>query len=426
LLLDCATAYVRGTEYESGRGIDAGPERYPCTQLRFRIDRTCRACLGSMLYFLRRGDPMLRIGLIGLGKMGLSHFAILNSHPDVELVAVCDTSAYVLDVLAKYTGVKGYTDYARLLDAEKPDAVFIATPSRSHGHLVSAALDRDVHVFCEKPFCLDLEEGQRLMELAEGKCLVNQVGYHCRFIGSFEEVKHFVDAGVLGQIHHIRVEAYGPVVLRSKGNSWRSQKGQGGGCLYDYACHAIDLVHYIAGRPDLVRGTVMNQIFSSNVEDEVYSTFVYANGMTAQVAANWSDGSQRKMSTKLTIWGTNGKVEADRQELHAYLRNAPENFRHFNQGWNTRYTTELTEEVWFYLRGEEYSAQVDHFIKAIEKGRSPIRSSFRSALDTDKIAAMMIRDAHEVNAERPPIESDPDAGQARDGRTWRSLIGRLH
>ena len=45
---------------------------------------------------------MLRVALLGLGKMGISHLAILNAHPDVELAAVCDTSEYLLDVLGKY------------------------------------------------------------------------------------------------------------------------------------------------------------------------------------------------------------------------------------------------------------------------------------------------------------------------------------
>ena len=66
---------------------------------------------------------MLRVGLIGLGKMGISHLAIINSHPGIRLVAVCDPTPYVPDVLAKYTGVKIHSDYRALLDKEELDAV---------------------------------------------------------------------------------------------------------------------------------------------------------------------------------------------------------------------------------------------------------------------------------------------------------------
>ncbi len=74
---------------------------------------------------------------------------------------------------------------------------------------------------------------------------------------------------------------------------------------------------------------------------------------------NWSDESQRKMTTKLTIWGTNGRIYADRQECQVYLRDTRRHPAGYQTGWNVRYTTELTEPVWFYLRGEEYSAQLD-------------------------------------------------------------------
>jgi scyllo-inositol 2-dehydrogenase (NADP+) len=336
---------------------------------------------------------MVRVALLGLGKMGLSHQAVINAHPDVELVAVCDTTEYLLDILKKYTSVKTYTDYRRLIATEKLDAVFVATPSRIHPEMVRAALEANLHVFCEKPFCLDVMEGQELAKLAEGKKRVNQVGYHYRFVGVFHEMKRLLDSNILGKLHHIRAEAYGPVVLRPKGITWRTSKVEGGGCLYDYACHAIDLVHYLVGRPDAVSGTILNRLFSRDVEDEVYTSMTYANGLTGQIAANWSDESFRKMSLKVSAWGSNGKIVADRQEIQIYLRDNANISEGLRSGWNIRYTTDLTEQVWFYLRGEEYSAQVDHFIKAIKSGVTETRSTFRSAADADLVAHAMAKDA---------------------------------
>jgi scyllo-inositol 2-dehydrogenase (NADP+) len=367
---------------------------------------------------------MIRIALIGLGKMGLSHHAIINAHPDASLVAVCDSTAYMLDVLNKYTGIKCYNDYRLLLDAEKPDAIFIATPSRLHGEMVRLALEKNIHVFCEKPFCLDLAEGQRLVELAERMGLINQVGYHNRFVGPFEETKRLIDSGVLGKIHHVKAEAYGAVVLKSKGTTWRTSKNEGGGCLYDYASHGIDLVNYLVGKPDSVGGTVMNKIFSTDVEDEVYSTFFYADGKTGQIAANWSDESFRKMSSRITVWGSNGKIIADRQELQIFLRAVPSESTDLTPGWNTRYTTELTKDVWFYLRGEEYSAQVDHFIECIKLRRATTRSSFRSAHEADLVADMMTQDA---DRSRLGMASPHGQGMAAQRRSlWSGSIKELY
>src|SRR5262245_39737529 len=108
------------------------------------------------------GDEMIRMAVVGLGKMGLSHLAIVRPHPDVQLVGVCDTVGYVLDTLNKYTTVKTYTDYGKLLEQEELDAILIATPSRTHTSMVRTALERGLHVFCEKPFSLDPKEGLAL------------------------------------------------------------------------------------------------------------------------------------------------------------------------------------------------------------------------------------------------------------------------
>jgi scyllo-inositol 2-dehydrogenase (NADP+) len=355
--------------------------------------------------------------------MGLSHQSMVNAHPEIQLKSVCDTSSYVLDVLSKYTGVKTYTDYRKMLAEEPLDCVFVATPSRYHAEIVSDALERGLHVFCEKPFALDPESGFRLADLAEQKRLVNQVGYHYRFVAAFNEAKRLLDRKFIGDLHHVRVEAYGPVVLRTKGSTWRSQKSEGGGCLYDYSCHAIDLVNYLVGRPIGVAGTVLNSVFSSDVDDEIYTTFKFAAGFSGQLATNWSDESFRKMSVKLSIWGTNGRINVDRQEIQVYVRSLPEPFETYKSGWNVRYTTELTPPVWFYVRGEEYSAQIDHFVQCIKTGATAI-SNFRTASDASLVANKMREDAGKPQTviERQGVHDRDVTEQAPKAQRTKSFV----
>jgi scyllo-inositol 2-dehydrogenase (NADP+) len=333
---------------------------------------------------------MMRVGLIGLGKMGLSHLSIVKSHPEVQVMAACDTLAYLNDVLSKYTGLKCYTDLDQMLAAEPLDAVVISTPSKLHASMVQKALDRGLHVFCEKPFVLDVGEGERLVQMASSRALVTQVGYHYRFVGAFQEAARIVRSGALGAVHHVRAEAYGPVVLRPKGGTWRLAKSEGGGALYDYACHAIDLVNFVGGAPAAVSGVVRHGVFSRDVEDEVYCSLHYASGASGQLCVNWSDASFRKMSTKVSVWGTNGRVIADRQECQIYLREPHPGLLDTHTGWTVRYTTELSKEVWFYLRGEEYSAQFDYFVQSIKQQRFDGENSFRSALQADRVVAMIL------------------------------------
>jgi predicted dehydrogenase len=356
---------------------------------------------------------MVKIGVAGLGKMGISHFAIVNSHPETEVV-VCDSSKIVLEVLEKYTDVPVFRDYDAMLAAGL-DAVLIATPSRLHEPMVHKAIERGIHVFCEKPFCLDWRKSEELAALAAARGRVNQVGYHYRYAGAFREMKRLVEAGAIGEITHVLAEAYGPVVLRRQGSTWRTERVEGGGCLYDYAAHPINLINWLFGLPEQVSGTVLNSIFSAATDDEVYSTFTYPSGLSVQLSVNWSDESFRKMSTRITLTGTRGRIVADRQDLQAYLR-APVALRGYREGWNVKYTTELTPGVRFNLRGEEYSAQIDDFVEAVRDGTQRSPNGFAAAAETDRTIALMLAD----RAGERAVSAAP-AARAAPRRAWFGL-----
>jgi predicted dehydrogenase len=98
------------------------------------------------------------------------------------------------------------------------------------------------------------------------------------------------------------------------------------------------------------------------------------------------------MSTSLTVYGTKGKIVVDRQECRVYLRDGAE-FERYPAGWTTRYITELQAPVAFYLRGEEYSAQLDAFIQAAEKGQADHENSFASAYQTDRVVDLIQKTA---------------------------------
>ncbi len=352
---------------------------------------------------------MIRVAVVGLGKMGLSHLSMIRVHPEVDLIGICDATGYVLDVLTKYTGVPIFNDYLKMLDTTRPDAVLIATPTHLHAPMVRAAMERGVHVFCEKPLVLDPADGADLTMVARERGIVTQVGYHNRFIASFAETHRLLQTGAIGTVSTALAEAYGPVVLKPSGTTWRSQRQTGGGSLYDYAAHPLNLLTWFLGGPESVSGSQLTSVFSTQIDDAVATTLHYPSG-TAQLSVNWSDESQRKMSTKVTLWGTHGRIYADRQELHVYLRDTaaiPEGYR---AGWNVRYTTELTEAPWFYLRGEEYSAQLDAFVRRVQAREVEGLNDFASAAVTDQVIALIGRDALRVEDRlaMPRAQADPE------------------
>ncbi len=334
---------------------------------------------------------MIKGAIIGLGKMGLSHAAIVGAHPDVDLVAVCDTSSLVLSAFNKFSTVKTYTDYKEMVGNEVLDFILIATPTKFHYNMVKYALEKGLHVFCEKPFTLTTLEGKELVELANRKGLVNQIGYHNHFIGTFRELKRLLQAEVLGELVHFTGEAYGPVVVKEKVGTWRSKPEEGGGCLFDYASHVINLIQEIIGRPVKASGSQLKSIYSKGVEDAVYGTLILENGLSGLLSVNWSDETYRKMSTSITIQGKKGKIICDATEIKIYLKEASK-MEGLDKGWTIKYITDFAIPVNFYLRGEEYSAQIDNFIDCIKNKKQTVYNTFEQGLYTDKVIEMIIAD----------------------------------
>ena len=369
---------------------------------------------------------MVNIGIIGLGKMGLSHYSIINAHPKVNVVGVCDSSGYVLDVLAKYTGVDTYTDMEKMLDSANVEAAVISTPSKFHAPMVRECLRRGIHVFCEKPFCLNPADSVALAALARDKGLVTQVGYHNRHGASFGEVQRILECGALGTVTHVLAEAYGPVVLKPKGGTWRSKKDEGGGALYDYAAHPVNLLTWYFGRPASVSGTVLGKVFSTDTEDEVFTTLRWPSGVSGQLSVSWSDESVRKMTMRVSIWGTGGKIVADRQEIQVYLRGATPVPEGYGKGWTVRYTTELTEKVGFYVRGEEYSSQLDTWLQRIADHSPTGPADFLEASITDEILYAILNSSDgRVQAVCPSVAAGGGQPEQATG-LWDWLRHRRH
>lgn len=341
---------------------------------------------------------MTRAGLIGVGKMGISHYAILGAHPRVQVSAICDTALYVTSALRRHTGVESFRDYRRMIDSGTVDCVLVATPTATHFDAAAYALERGLHVFVEKPLCLEARQSRELAALARARRRANQVGYHNRFVGTFREARRLVREGVLGDVYHVAGSAFGQVVVRPRsGGTWRARRAEGGGCLHDYASHVIDLMNFMVGPPEVVLGAHLRSVHSADVEDAVYATFRYPGGASGQLETNWSDDTYRKMSTTLALYGTRGKVIVDRQELRVHLRAGAE-VDGYGPGWTVRYITDLQPPVEFYLRGEEYSAQLDAFVDAAERGDAEHENSFASASETDRVVELIQQEAQRRSA----------------------------
>jgi len=335
----------------------------------------------------------IKLGIIGIGRMGITHFSIIKSNPDVEIKAVVDTSSLILTLMKKYImGLNTYHDYHKLFEEELLDAVIICTPPTLHYPIAIMAAQKGLHVFSEKPFTTEFARASELASIFEQKRLVNQVGYVNRFNDVFLKVKEFLDKGTIGNIIRFKSEMYSRTITKSEeGKTWRDSHENGGGAVFEVASHAIDMVNFLIGKPDKVTGTSLTSIFSKNVEDAVNATFLYKNGISGTINVNWSDESFRKPTNKIEIFGSLGKILADQHGIKIFMKKALPEYN-LREGWNTIYITDVFKPVPFYVRGNEFTTQLYHFIDCIKNRDIHNQCSFRDGSETLEVIGAIFQD----------------------------------
>ena len=142
---------------------------------------------------------MLKVAIVGCGKIADSHAAQIGRIPGCELVGVCDREELMARQLFERYPVKAcFSDLDVLLDQAGPDVVHITTPPQSHFSIASHCLERGCHVYVEKPFTLYYEEAEQLIELAQKKALLITAGHDDQFRHAARRMRQLVKAGYLG------------------------------------------------------------------------------------------------------------------------------------------------------------------------------------------------------------------------------------
>lgn len=327
-----------------------------------------------------------------MGRMGITHYSILNSHPDIKIESVADPSSVITSMMKKYLPIATYKDYRTLFKASTPDAILVCTPPQFNYQIIKAAAEYGVHVFVEKPFATKYSDSQSLFKMFLQNNLVNQVGYVNRFNDVFRKLKYFLSVNLVGEIIRFKSEMFSCTISKEDDSSgWRSSHESGGGAVFEMAAHAIDLVNYLIGKPQKIIGSTMSKIYSSKVEDAITSTLLYSSGMTGTLDINWCDTSYRKPTNKIEIFGKRGRILADQHSMKIFL-NEPNQKQSLSQGWNTLYITDLFKPVPFYVRGNEFSRQLYHFVECINDRTLENACSFKDGMHVLEVIESIFAD----------------------------------
>src|SRR6267142_3789735 len=151
---------------------------------------------------------MLRIAIVGCGKIADQHVHAIRRIPNCSIVAVCDQEPLMARQLAERFKISGlFADLQEILATVSPDVVHITTPPRSHFPLAKLCLQAGSHTYLEKPFTITAAEAKELIALADNKGLQITVGHNYQFTLEMIEMRRLVASGFLGG-KPVHVESY--------------------------------------------------------------------------------------------------------------------------------------------------------------------------------------------------------------------------
>jgi len=231
---------------------------------------------------------MIRVALIGTGSISGVHLRYLKSRDDVEIAALCDIKADNLKRRQDEFGGQGFAEFEAMLDAAKPDAVWLCTPTGVRRDPLVACAERGLPVLCEKPVARTVADGEAIAgELAKRKARV-QVGYVFR---SMPIVTRAVETMADDRID-LAQSFYGcPVGLTRTLPAWFYDKAQSGGALVDQATHNLDLLRMLVGEVAEVRGLASNPAAPKTKDysvDEVISlSLLFDSGAAGSHVHTW-------------------------------------------------------------------------------------------------------------------------------------------
>ena len=208
---------------------------------------------------------MIKVGIIGYGKMGKIRHSVADAIEGVQVVSVYDSVNIKADIDIAETS-------AQIINNPEIDAVFICTPNYLNKPLTIQSLQAGKHVFCEKPPAFTAKDVKeiRIVEKESGKVLM--YGFNHRHHGSIKHMKKLIDEKEFGKVLWMRGR-YGKSVDEKYYDNWRAKrKYAGGGILIDQGIHMIDLFLYLGGDFDTVHASVSNLYWNLNVEDNVFAT----------------------------------------------------------------------------------------------------------------------------------------------------------
>ncbi len=322
----------------------------------------------------------LRIGVIGCGSISIMHLESVVGLEQSELVAVCDIKENIAQKTGEKYKVPSYTDYKKMIESERLDAVHICLPHYLHTVVSQYALSQGVHVLCEKPMSISFRDAVSTVEFAEKAGLQYGIIFQSRYNTPSIVLKDRITSGKLGRVINGRItltwsrdDAY--YSLSDWKGTWEKE---GGGVVIDQAIHSLDLANWFI---DDTPVEVVSSLHNRNhkiivVEDTAEGLIRYQNGANLffwthnnyfvdepiEIRLVCEHGTATISYEECRIQYANGEEE--------YVKNEPQTKIQYGGG----------KSYW----GTQHAVQINNFYNSI-LGTEPLEISGKEALKIQEI-----------------------------------------
>ena len=330
----------------------------------------------------------VRVAVIGLGKMGVAHTAVLSTIPDCEVVGFADHHA----PLGKSVRGMGYQvpffrSAEKLLARLKPDAVFVCTQQFAHEPITRLALDAGAAVFVEKPLAHTLAAAEAMVAHAAQRGLPLGCGYTLAYLPVFATAQHAIERGALGTLRQARSSMYISQVFGPRKGWMYDQSRSGGGVVANISSHLLFLLEWMLGTPVEVEAKA-SRIYGA-VEDELHGMMRLASGATVGFESSWSVPGYPLSAVVIEVEGSNGKMLVSNDAIELDLLDSAGGFA---AGHTIVRHPELPQPARFDVNGEGYYLEDAAFLAWVTGGPTPPTTG-AAALRVQRVMDALYRSA---------------------------------
>ena len=302
---------------------------------------------------------MVRIAVLGCGRIGQMHAANIARHPRASLAMVYDIDGAAAEAVAEREGARAMASAEDVFASSEADAVLIASATPTHADYIEKAVEAGKPALCEKPIDLTLARVEACRARIAGSSVPVQIGFNRRFDPGHRAARNAVLAGDIGDLHQVIITSRDPELPP------RGYLEDAGGLLRDMTIHDFDLARYMLGEEPVevfaVAGALIDPVLGAELDEVDSAMIVMRTASGTQCHINNSRTAVYGYDQRIELMGTKGMVQSGNRkphEMRRYSAQSIEGAEPYLFFFIERYT-------------EAFMAEIDAFVDAVETGEQP-------------------------------------------------------